>query len=123
MSLLLAFDQFDQVTVGVFDKSNDGRGAFHWTRGTYHVSALGADFIAGLVGILDTNGNMPISVAKVIAVCFPVVGEFEYCVFFFTAITKKSQGEFTLGEFLFSHQFHAKYIGVEIYGFIHISNA
>ncbi|CPS47927.1 Uncharacterised protein [Mycobacteroides abscessus] len=57
---------------------------------------------------------MTISIAQFIAVCIPVMGQFQYGVILFIAITDKSQGKTALFVITLTKQSHAKYFSIEL---------
>src|ERR1044071_2170955 len=77
--------QFDLVAVWIFEKRNRiAAGAvLHWPRLAHNLDAFGAKLFAGLVNVRHTECDMSESVAEIVFVRIPIVGELDHGVGFF----------------------------------------
>ena len=66
--LLRTAKQLNLVAVRVGDKGQDGGAVFHGTRFPHNTAASGPDFVAGRIDVVDTYGDMAVTLAQLVTV-------------------------------------------------------
>src|SRR5690606_6396955 len=112
--IVVLLNQLDLVAIWIFNKSDYSYTTFHWAGFTHHLTTTRFNLFTRLVCIIDCNCDMTISIAQFIAVCIPVMRQFQYGVIFFIAITDKSQGKTAFFVITLTKQSHAQYFSIEL---------
>ena len=81
----LALNQFDFITIGIFDKGNDGGAVLHRAGLAHHLAAASLDLRAGAGSIGDFERDVAIGGPQFIVLGVSVVGQFEHGFIFFLA--------------------------------------
>src|SRR5215471_9607576 len=108
LSPLSGLNQFDLITVGIFDKRDFGPAEFHRAWLAHDLDALLFKFRTSLVNVIGTDGQMTEGIAHLVARLTPVVSQLDYAAVALIAIADKREREFTIGIVMLAHELHAQ---------------
>ena len=115
-------NQLQLVAIGILHEGDHRAPLTHGPRFTHHLAPLAADRFAGAHDVVDTDGDVAVGRAQVIAAGVPVVGELNHSRVGFLAVAQKGQGETAAGVITAAQQLHAHHFGVEAEGPLQIRN-
>src|SRR3569623_1902894 len=113
LSVLTAFDQFELVTVRVLHESDHRAAMLHRPGLARHFAAALFVFVASGAYIVHADGDMHKSVAELVLVHAPVVGELDHRLLALVSVADEGERELAVGIILATQQLHAEHVGVE----------
>ena len=86
---------------------------FHRPRLAHHASPFLGDARTGASDVLDTKGNVSVTVSKVVSTGIPVMGEFQHRLISLGSISDEGQCESPTGVVLAAEKLHAQQLRVK----------
>jgi hypothetical protein len=107
-------NEFDGIAIWAGHKGNNGDARIHGTRLADNLAPHLFDSITGGIDIINFDGEMAITIAEIVLIHTPVIGEFYDGVVPFVAVANEGQGKFSFGILLPAQEFHTEDLSVEV---------
>src|SRR6266849_4348290 len=116
----LLLNQFNLVSVGIFDKRNRRSPVLPRTRLAHAVDAFLLQVAAGLIDVFDAERDMPVRVAEIVLRGPPIPGELDNRGLVLTAVTDKRERELAARKILLAEQPHPELVAIELERFVEV---
>ena len=115
-------DQFNLVTVRIFDEGDHGSAALDRARLAGDLGTGGTQGVAGGIDVVRFQRDMAVGRAQFVLAHPPVVGQLDHRIIFLVTVTDEGQGVLVLAVLALAQQRHAEYAGVEVDGALQIAD-